>query len=99
PQLSHALDPLQFAYKQKVAVDNAILHLVHQTLSHLDKGKGAASSVTCLHRGSDVERVRSYRYLGLQLDDNLDWSVSTDYLYKKGQSRLFFLRRLGSFNI
>ena len=49
--------------------------------------------------GSGVEVVRAYRYLGLQLDDKLDWSFSTDTLFKKAQSRLYFLRRLGSFNI
>ena len=36
---------------------------------------------------------------GLQLDDKLDWTANTDTLHKKGQSRLYFLRRLGSFNI
>uniref|UniRef100_A0A3B1JI52 Reverse transcriptase domain-containing protein n=1 Tax=Astyanax mexicanus TaxID=7994 RepID=A0A3B1JI52_ASTMX len=49
--------------------------------------------------GVDVEMVKTYRYLGLHLDDRLDWSANTDILYRKGQSRLFFLRRLGSFNI
>ncbi|KAK3562926.1 hypothetical protein QTP86_011451 [Hemibagrus guttatus] len=237
PQVIHALYPLQFTYRQKVGVDDAILYLLHQTLSHLDKGKGAVrimffdfsstfntiqplllrnkltdmqvdshlvtwitdyltrrpqyvrmrdstgapqgtvlapflftlytsdftynsalchiqkfsdetAIVGCIRDGQegeyrglvkdfvawcnlnqlqlnilktkemvidfrrsgahllpvsievvDVERVRSYRYLGLQLDDKLDWSVNTDYLYKKGQNWLFFLRRLGSHNI
>ncbi|KAI4880985.1 hypothetical protein NFI96_013666 [Prochilodus magdalenae] len=50
-------------------------------------------------RGVDVEVVRSYRYLGVHLDERLDWSVNTDIVYKKAQSRLYFLRRLGSFRI
>ncbi|KAI4873031.1 hypothetical protein NFI96_008738 [Prochilodus magdalenae] len=49
--------------------------------------------------GVDVEVVRSYRYLGVHLDERLDWSVNTDIVYKKAQSRLYFLRRLGSFRI
>ncbi|KAI4897529.1 hypothetical protein NFI96_003922 [Prochilodus magdalenae] len=49
--------------------------------------------------GVEVEMVRTYRYLGLHLDERLDWSANTDILYRKGQSRLYFLRRLGSFNI
>ncbi len=49
--------------------------------------------------GVCVEMVRTYRYLGLELDDRLDWSPNTDALYRKGQSRLYFLRRLGSLNI
>ncbi|KAI4875625.1 hypothetical protein NFI96_009276 [Prochilodus magdalenae] len=39
------------------------------------------------------------RYLGLHLDERLDWTANTDILYRKGQSRLYFLRRLGSFNV
>ncbi|KAL7834608.1 hypothetical protein SRHO_G00288550, partial [Serrasalmus rhombeus] len=49
--------------------------------------------------GVEVERVMTYRYLRLQLDDRLEWSANTDILYRKGQSRLYFLRRLRSFNI
>ncbi|KAK0139729.1 hypothetical protein N1851_023362 [Merluccius polli] len=33
------------------------------------------------------------------LDNKLDWTKNTDALYRKGQSRLYFLRRLRSFNI
>ncbi|KAI4899536.1 hypothetical protein NFI96_002056 [Prochilodus magdalenae] len=51
----------------------------------------------------DFRRVRPltqiYRYLRPHLDERLDWSANTDILYRKGQSRLYFLRRLGSFNI
>lgn len=41
----------------------------------------------------DVEVVNTYKYLGLCVDTKLDTQ------YKKGQSRLHFLRRLQSFNI
>ncbi|MEJ4486873.1 DUF1891 domain-containing protein [Enterococcus faecium] len=33
------------------------------------------------------------------MDDKLDWSPNTDALYRKGQSRLFFLRSLRSFDV
>lgn len=49
--------------------------------------------------GVDIEVVPSYKYLGVYLDNKLDWSLNTDALYKKGHSRLFFLRKLRSFNI
>ena len=45
--------------------------------------------------GVDVEVIRSYKYLGLLLDDKLDWSECTGTIYRKAQSRLYFLRRLG----
>ena len=49
--------------------------------------------------GVEVETVGSYKYLGVWLDKKLDWAINTDHLYKKGQSRMYFLRRLRSFNI
>ena len=42
--------------------------------------------------------VSSYKYLSLQLDIKLDWSVYSDHLYRKGQTRMHFLRRLAAFN-
>lgn len=49
--------------------------------------------------GVNVEMVRPYKYLGLYLYNKLDWSSNTEPLYRKGQNRLYFLRRLGSLNI
>ena len=46
-----------------------------------------------------VEMVDSYKFLGVYVNNKLDWSDNTDALYKKGQSRLFFLRRLRSFDV
>ncbi|KAI3353867.1 hypothetical protein L3Q82_005075 [Scortum barcoo] len=50
-------------------------------------------------KGDCVEVVHTYKYLGVQLDDKLDWTANTDALCRKGQSHLYFLRRLASFNI
>lgn len=245
PQVSHALDPLQFGYRERVGVDDAILYLLHRALSHLDKGNSAVrimffdfssafntiqprllgdkltdmgvdlhlvtwitdyltgrpqyvrlrnttsdtvicstgapqgtvlspvlftlytsdfqynteqchmqkfsddtAVVGCIRDGREeeyrqliqdfvvwcrannlqlntsktkemvvdfrrrkpqllpitiegdiVEWVETYKYLGLHLDHKLDWTVNCDTLYKKTQSRMYFLRRLRSFNI
>ncbi|KAI3369283.1 hypothetical protein L3Q82_007534 [Scortum barcoo] len=50
-------------------------------------------------QGLDIERVRTYKYLGVHLNNKLDWTDNTDSLYKRGQSRLYMLRRLGSFGV
>ncbi|KAI3366018.1 hypothetical protein L3Q82_009846 [Scortum barcoo] len=50
-------------------------------------------------QGLDIERVRTYKYLGVHLNNTLDWTDNTDSLYKRGQSRLYMLRRLGSFGV
>ena len=45
-------------------------------------------------KGETVETVCTYKYLGVHLDNKLDWSANSQALYKKGQSRLYFLRKL-----
>ncbi|KAM9831440.1 uncharacterized protein ACB057_018630 [Neosynchiropus ocellatus] len=52
-----------------------------------------------LLEGAEVEAVDSCKYLGLWLDNKLDWTTHTSHLYRKTQSRMYFLRRLRSFNI
>ncbi|KAI3367990.1 hypothetical protein L3Q82_026817, partial [Scortum barcoo] len=51
------------------------------------------------NREQDIDTVKSYKYLGVHLNDSLDWSDNTDALVKKGNSRLFLLRRLRSFGV
>jgi len=50
-------------------------------------------------QGLDIEIVKSYKYLGVHLNNKLDWSDHAHALYKKGQSRLFLLRRLRAFGV
>ncbi|KAI4873592.1 hypothetical protein NFI96_002438 [Prochilodus magdalenae] len=45
-------------------------------------------------RGSAVEVVSNYRYLGVHLSNNLTWSNNTSSLVRKAHQRLYFLRRL-----
>lgn len=47
----------------------------------------------------EVEVVETYIYLGLWLDNKLDWADNSRQLYKKAQSRLYFLQMLRSFNV
>nr|XP_054594642.1 RNA-directed DNA polymerase from mobile element jockey isoform X1 [Nothobranchius furzeri] len=50
-------------------------------------------------QGMDIEIVDSYMYLGVHLNNKLDWNHNSDALYRKGQSRLYLLRRLRSFGV
>lgn len=68
-----------------------------EMIIHFRRSKPPLQPVnTC---GVDIEVVPSYKYLGVHLDNKLDWSLNTDALYKKGHSRLFFLRKLRSLDI
>lgn len=43
--------------------------------------------------------VVDYKYYpGVLIDYKLDWDKNNDALYKKGQSRLYYFRRIRSFN-
>ena len=48
-------------------------------------------------RGEEVEEVEKYKYLRVVIDNRLDWKSNTEAVYKKGMSRLYFLRKLRSF--
>ena len=49
--------------------------------------------------GGEIETVQTCRYLGVVLDNKLEWSANIETVYRRGQSRLYFLRRLRSFNV
>ncbi|KAK3509537.1 hypothetical protein QTP70_001254, partial [Hemibagrus guttatus] len=44
--------------------------------------------------GSDVEIVKSTKFCGVHLAEDLTWSLNTSSITKKAQQRLYFLRRL-----
>ena len=50
-------------------------------------------------QGVEIETVDLYKFLGVHINNKLDWSDNTEALYRKSQSRLFFLRRLRSFDV
>jgi hypothetical protein len=41
-----------------------------------------------------MERVKSFKFLGVHITEDLKWSLHTDSMVKKAQQRLFNLRRL-----
>ncbi|KAI5108018.1 gastrula zinc finger protein XlCGF28.1-like [Silurus meridionalis] len=44
--------------------------------------------------GSYVEIIKSTKFLGVHLADNLTWSLNTSFITKKAHQRLYFLKRL-----
>ena len=49
--------------------------------------------------GQHIEIMHSYKYLGTTIDDKLRWDDNTINLYKKGEQRLYFLRKLNALHI
>ncbi len=46
-----------------------------------------------------MERVSSFKYLGVHINEDLTWTLNTIQPVKKAQQRLYFLRRLRKFGM
>ena len=57
------------------------------------KTKGGTHTPISIN-GTEVERVASFKFLGVHITENLSWTFNTSTLVKKAHQRLFFLRRL-----
>lgn len=53
----------------------------------LDFRQAPPSSQLVVIEGREVEVVRNYKYLGLQLDNKLYWSTNMDCVYKQDAGR------------
>ncbi len=49
--------------------------------------------------GQEIEVVTEYKYLGSIIDDKLCFKSNTSLLCKKGQQRLYCLRKLAKYNV
>ena len=49
--------------------------------------------------GIDIETVTDHRYLGIHIDNRLNWNINTQKLCSKANQRIYFLRKLKLFNI
>ena len=49
--------------------------------------------------GCDIDVVTSYKYLGVLVDEKLNWGEQCKDVLAKGHARLHYLRKLKSFNI
>ena len=49
--------------------------------------------------GESVERVHTFRFLGVLISDNISWSENITAITKKAQQRLHFLRVLRRYNL
>ncbi|XP_054630180.1 transmembrane protein 17A isoform X2 [Dunckerocampus dactyliophorus] len=48
---------------------------------------------------TEVERVKTFKFLGTHISEDLTWSHNTQQIMKKSQRRLYFLRRLRKFGM
>jgi len=49
--------------------------------------------------GGEIETVQTCKYLGVVLNNKLEWSANIEAVYRRGQSHLYFLRGFRSFSV
>ena len=72
------------------------LNVVQTTELVIDFRSGVHQATPGNINGQHIEIVHSYKYLGTIIDDKLRWNDNTMNLYKRGQQRLYFLRKLNA---
>ncbi|KAK3509725.1 hypothetical protein QTP70_008461 [Hemibagrus guttatus] len=89
------------AYREEVqrltawCTDNNLSLNVEKTKEMVVDFRRAQSDHSPLNiNGSNVEIVKSTKFLGVHLAEDLIWSLNTSSITKKAQQRLYFLRRL-----
>ena len=60
----------------------------------LDFRKNKTFIPSLIINDTTLERVSSFKLLGLWIDDNLKWQTNTDYIIRKASKRLFLLKVL-----
>ncbi|PIK38495.1 hypothetical protein BSL78_24668 [Apostichopus japonicus] len=65
----------------------------------IDFRRNAVEPPPVMIKGKEVERVHSYKYLGIHLNNRLTWDGHVDALVKKLNTRLYCLRKLSKFNV
>ncbi|KAK2901514.1 hypothetical protein Q8A73_011260 [Channa argus] len=89
------------AYREEVqrltawcGANNVSLNLDKTTEMVVDFSRAQSDHCPLIIDGSSVEMVKSTKFLGVHLADNLTRSVNTSSITKKAQQRLYFLRSL-----
>ena len=81
--------------------DQSFLHLnVSKTKDMIiDFRKSPPNTLPTIMKGANIDIVDSYKYLGIIMDNKLSFEPHVDATCKKVQQRLFFLRKMNSFNV
>lgn len=78
-------------------MSNLKLNILKTKEMCIDFRKESSVSVTNI-KGESIQSVDEYKYLGVVFDHKLRWDKWTETVNKKGQQRLYFLRKMMSFN-
>jgi hypothetical protein len=81
--------------------DDNFLHLNVKKTKELvfDFRKKKSPTSTLSIKSSPIEKVATYKYLGVLISNDLKWESHVDSVLKKASQRLFYLKKLRSFGL
>ena len=65
----------------------------------IDFRKNTQQTQPIIIKEQEIEQVKTYKYLGITLNNTLTWNDNTNSILKKVNPRLYCLRKLNSFNV
>ena len=72
---------------------------VNHLVLNVSKTKEMMQPDITIIKDKEVERVDTFKYLGVTLDYKLSWKKNTEAVVKKTKPRIYCLRKLRSFNV
>ena len=79
--------------------NNLSLHVSKTKEIIIDFGKHSGGHAPIYISGDEMGMVESFRFLGVQITNNLSWFLHADAIVKKVHQCLYFLRRLRKFGM
>ena len=65
----------------------------------IDFRKKKSALLPIFINNQEVKRVDSYKYLGVTIDSELNWKAHSNNIFKKLNSRMYFLRKINYFRV
>ncbi len=94
------------AYRQEIkrladwcSLNNLELNTLKTVEMIVDFWRNTLTLLPLTIMNSSVTAVKSFRFLGTTISQDLKWDNHIDYIVKKAQQRLYFLRQLRKFNL
>ncbi|KAK3566876.1 hypothetical protein QTP86_004772 [Hemibagrus guttatus] len=99
-------DGNESAYRQEIeqlatwcSLNNLELNMLKTVEMIVDFRRNTPALPPLTIMNSTVPTVESFRFLGTTIFQDLKWDTHIDYIIKKAQQRLYFLRQLRKFNL
>eukprot|EP00061_Rhincodon_typus_P007421 g29098.t1 len=65
----------------------------------IDFSKQSGGHGTVCIDGAEMQKIKSFKFLGVNTTNNVSWSIYINATVKKAQPHLYFLRRLRKFGM